>query len=95
MENNEFVGHYFRRVFRVPSGAKLGENLPLRERRDFLLKVYDWQLKNLSQFNKCFAYETLDEILQIGIELNEFDEKLFIAYLKNPGRRYGNTTKET
>ena len=62
------------------------------ERREVLLQVYNWA-KELPAVTQSLAYEALDEILQIGIDLNKFSKDLFIEYLKRPARIYNNATK--
>ena len=57
------------------------------ERRNKLLKMHNWA-KNLNHKFNSLTDQILYEILQIGIEINNFDFDLFVEYLRNPIKIY-------
>ena len=89
MKDQSYVNELLYREFKIPKNKTLGYDLPKEERRELLLRVYNWA-KDFPQVTQSVALEALDEILQLGIELNKFSKDLFIEYLKRPARAYGN-----
>ena len=55
--------------------------------RSKLLKIYEWT-KNLPQKFDFFSVQFLFEILQVGLEINEYNFDLFLEYLRNPKKPY-------
>mmetsp|Transcript_24062 Transcript_24062/g.21086 ORF Transcript_24062/g.21086 Transcript_24062/m.21086 type:complete len:367 (-) Transcript_24062:3285-4385(-) len=94
MNNLGFVNHLLIREFKLSSYNQSASTSP-KERQEFLRKLYKWAEVNCTDFNDSLVLETRDELLQIGIELNEYDENLFRQYLQKPARKYNNYNNET
>jgi len=72
MDNTTFVSNYFRREFELPEGKYLGEDLSFAERKELISKAHSWALENCPKSSSP-AREFFEELVQIGVEMNEFD----------------------
>mmetsp|Transcript_24069 Transcript_24069/g.21116 ORF Transcript_24069/g.21116 Transcript_24069/m.21116 type:complete len:98 (+) Transcript_24069:816-1109(+) len=95
MMDQHFINQLFAREFKLNIHSySITEIQDLNERRELVKKFIKWSKDNLPAERQNLACECHDVLVQISAKLNEFDENLFIEYLKNPSRLYYNTTKE-
>ena len=89
--NRDFVRELFMREFKVkPStGFDFADLTPeeRQERRERLLKMYAWT-KDLPLIFANFHQHILYELLQSGIESDNYNLDHFLEYLRNPGQDY-------
>ncbi|CAD8142905.1 unnamed protein product [Paramecium octaurelia] len=90
LENQQFVGEYYLKKFQYNLKDIQYSKLTEDEKKQVLQNikdVYNWTSTLPPKF-KSFNDQILYELLQIGIEVNEFDFDLFLVFLKDPKDDY-------
>lgn len=78
--DNNFIGTLFKKVHHIKLDPERIADLTFEERRAELLEMYE-SAKNHPQSLKT---SLLHEIIENGVKLDIFDEKLFLDYIKVP-----------
>ena len=95
--NRDYVSELFIREFKVQPSTNFdfADLTPQerQERRERLLKMYAWT-KELPLVFANFNQHILYELLQSGIESDNYNLDHFLEYLKNPGQDYSYKSKD-
>jgi len=85
--DSQYVQTLCRKEFGTTSLHDLGNDLSKKEKRDLFFKLYTWAKKQQTPFAGLIS-NILYQILQLDLQLNQYDKELFIEYLKNPKQKY-------
>ena len=81
-EDKAFIGSYFQKQFAEELSLENQEVWSPEEKRSNLLTLYNYaKSKNMP---KSLQASLLIEVLDLGIKVNQYDEKLFREYLEVP-----------
>lgn len=81
-ENKFFNVVYFSKVFSEELSEDYQENLSNQEKYDNLMNLRKFAIEN--KLSKSLIQNLLQEILELSMKLDSYDETLFKTYLENP-----------
>ena len=93
LEDWQYVQSLFKKEFKIADINNFGKELSKQERRDLLIKIYTWGQEQKMK-DGIIPANALYEILQLDLELNQYDQTLFLEFLDKGSKPYSHQTKD-